>query len=194
MTPRYRSSKYNQPDTVKGRFTRGDRRWSFWIGKKKDQDKPSDTILDHRYVTVEEVSFYYGPPSLFYSCDCPDYQRVEVAQPALIDEADYQGATDTPKIFSVDNYSRYLSSYMRYQRGSNLVAQVEFIGTSGLGNIFNYRIPTNRIQKRDRDWSSSSAGIYPNFCKHIWAVVIYRGDPYEIPDDIPENFSFEDLG
>ncbi|UBF29833.1 hypothetical protein K9N68_37115 (plasmid) [Kovacikia minuta CCNUW1] len=193
MGSRHRTSKYNQPGKVSDRYGQGDRRWSFLIRKKKGDDSPK-TVINFRNVVVEEVSFYYGPPQIFYSCDCPDYQRAEEATPELIDQPDSQGRGGEPVIFPIENYSNYLSSYTRYQKGQALISEVEFTGTSGLGNVFNYRIPTSRTGKFDRDWSGSGAGIYPNWCKHIYAVAIYRGDDFVVPTDIPDQGDIPGIG
>ncbi len=189
MTPRYRSSKYNQPRRVDdpSRYKKGSRRWSFYDGKPKEEEAP--TVLQFRNVLVEEVTGGYGRPrGRFYSCDCPDYQRKETASPYQADTPDYFGRRGVPRIFPASNLKTYVSTYVRYLRGYALLSKVQFVGVEG-SNRWRYRIPTDRNEKYNRDWTSSAAGIYPKWCKHIYAVAIYRGDVFPIPVDVPdENF------
>ncbi len=178
-------SKYNAPLEVSDRYQRGGRRWSFYIPKPKEEDPKS--VIRFRNVIVDEGGVYSYPPSLNFSCDCPDYQRYTTAAPVDTDEPDWDGSLGTPRVFPVDNYRGYLSRYNRYMRGYNLISQVEFVGIESTSPAirYHYRIPTDRAEKRSRDWTDSDAGIYPEFCKHIWAVVIFRGDEHEVPLDVP---------
>ncbi len=187
MTPRYRSSKYNQPRRIDdpSRYKKGSRRWSFYDAKPKEQEAP--TVIQFRNVLVEEVAGGYNRPKRrSYSCDCPDYQRREVASPYSADQPDYLGRKGVPRIFPVSNLRTYTSKYTRYLRGYALLSKVQFVGVVGF-NRWSYRIPTDRNEKYTRDWASSHAGIYPNWCKHIYAVAIYRGDPFPIPVDVPDD-------
>ena len=71
-------------------------------------------------------------------------------------------------------------------KGQALASRVEFVGFTP-PDTFEYRIFTDRAERYDRNWSSSGAGVDTDkWCKHIWAAVIYRGDPFTVPLDIPD--------
>jgi hypothetical protein len=190
-------SKYNSPDTVNGRYRRGNRRWSSYDRALPEKRKVKDVDPQFWYVgaTIITTGGGYGggtTTTRTYTCSCPDFAKQESAS---YYGPDYIAGPKqfTPRVHKLDSYSHYQSSWIRFQKGFQLLSQVVFVGIQA-PSTWIYRFPTSRIQKYNRDWTDSKAGVKTNgYCKHIWAVILYRGDPYTQPTDNPDFYSIEDL-
>jgi len=171
----------NSPIRVKDRYRRGTRRWSFFIKTRKK----SDVTTSLQWYTITRTQSY-GPVT--YSCNCADYSKQAAANPGasyVMPTQDFSGNYGTPRVFPASSLKSYKSSYYRYSKGVALVPQVIFSSSSGSAEY--YKIYSSRNESFTRNWAGSDAGTDPGqWCKHIWAVVLYRGDPFVYPSDMPE--------
>ena len=191
-------AKYNAPDTVNGRYRRGNRRWSSYDRSQGEKRKVKK--VDPQFWTIAATivtgggSGYGGggTTTRTYTCTCPDFSK-QVA--ASVYGADYVSTPNqfTPRVYEVDSYSHYKSNWIRFQKGFSILSQISFVGVQA-PNTWIYRIPTDRIEKYNRDWTGSDAGVQAGgYCKHIWATIFKRADPYVAPTDTPDFYSIEDL-
>jgi len=138
-------------------------------------------LQDYRKIRVLNAT-------ITYSCNCADYSKQVAANPSIssvIPKQDFSGQYGTPRTFPASSIKSYKSSYYRYSKGVALVPQVVFSGFSGSDEL--YKIYSTRNENYSRNWTGSNAGTDPGqWCKHIWAVVLYRGDPFIYPSDLPE--------
>jgi hypothetical protein len=189
-------SKYNAPDTMDGRYRRGNRRWSSYDTKKLGSKRPRNVDPQFWTATVTITGggggYQGGSPKTYtYSCTCPDKAK-QVS--ASFYGADFvpDPTQFTPRVFRIDTYLHYRSDYVRFQKGLQLLSLVNFIGVQ-LPATYIYRFPTDRIEKFSRNWVGSQAGLPSGrYCKHIWAVIFYREDPYVEPTDFPDFYYLED--
>lgn len=186
-------TKSNTPERIKDRYRRGTRRWSFFKGRKSDRYKPISTQNFWTIIVEESGGFYSSDPdTLTYTCDCPDFGKEIQASPILDDPTKpYSTKQYKPRTFGADKITHYKSSYARYLKGVALVPRVEFVGFPNSIQT-EYKIWTDRQERYTRDWTSSDAGVDTDqYCKHIWAVILYRGDPFTVPDDMPDYLTDE---
>lgn len=191
-------SKYNAPDRVDGRYRRGNRRWSSFDRKQKQERKPKHVDPQFWTTTVTVTGGGGGcsgggggGTTYTYSCSCPDKSKQSTAS---FYGADYvAGPTQyTPRVFKVDSYIHYRSDYVRFHRGLALLSLVQFVGIQA-PSTYVYRFPTDRIEKYNRSWVGTQAGVPSGgYCKHIWAVILYRADPYTEPTTFPDYYYLED--
>jgi hypothetical protein len=180
--PNHKSSS-NSPITVRGRYTRGTRRWSFYKGRRRE--KKQGFYGDRVYrigVTTSGGGYGYGyGPSRVYSCNCADFSKQILSSPGTFFQSDGSNRF-TPRIFGAEQTVNYRNSYRRYQKALSLVPRIVEDGVAG--STVYYKIFSDTPSQFDRDWGGSNAGTLPGqWCKHIYAVAIYRGDPFPVPMD-----------
>jgi len=189
-------SKYNAPDRIDSRYRRGNRRWSAYDPGKR---KPRDQKMEEDYwevIATVSAGCSSGPTAITYSCNCPDYARKIRGLPSETGE-DYPatGRQFTPRTFDASGLRGYRSQWNRFTKAWQEFQRAEYIGLRNT-NEFVYRVWTRTSEKTGRDWSTSDAGSGVDAqgkrkpCKHIWMVIIKRGDPYELPFDVPEDMGF----
>ena len=185
--PNSRSSS-NSPIRVRDRYTRGTRRWSFYKGRRRERKTGFYGPRKYRIsVTTTGGGNGGGSVSTTYSCSCADYSRQIASSPGTYYMSDGSNRF-TPRIFGSEQTVNYLQSYPRYQRALALVPRVVEEGI--IGSTVYYNLFSDTRSQFDRDWSGSDAGVLPGqWCKHIYAVAIYRADPFPVPSD---QFGFSD--
>jgi hypothetical protein len=190
-------SKYNAPDTVDGRYRRGNRRWSAYQPPPKVRDGRTETDF---WTVIATVTLGCGVGDgsensvSTYSCNCPDYARRVKGTVSSYGDLPASNRQFAPRTFNASAYLGYKSQWSRYMRAWKEFSRVEFMGLRN-SNEFLYRIWTLRTETTDREWTGSRAGTgvdpsNPNVrlpCKHIWMVRIFRAEDYDPPLDMPES-------
>jgi hypothetical protein len=184
--PKVRSSS-NSPEQIRARYTRGTRRWSFYIGRRREHKAGFYGPRKYRIGVTTSSGGSGGSISRTYSCNCADYSRQIASSPGTYFMSD--GSTRfTPRIFGSQETVNYRQSYPRYQKALALVPRV--IEEGIIGSTVYYNIFSDTRSQFNRDWTGSNAGVLPGqWCKHIYAVAIYRADPFTVPTD---QFGFSD--